>query len=236
MMNGTIAGFALSTVLLAACSAGGAPDSVDRMARSEVEAIVQEYLTENPEVLQAALVEVQQLERRQTFESLLDNPADPTVGPDDAPITIVEFFDYNCGFCRQANDWLFEQVDDGRGDVRVVFKEYPILAQSSLDATAAAIAAQRQDKYREMHVALMQAPEITDEIINGAATSIGLDMEKFRADRTDPRLLELVQRVRQEAELAGVEGTPGFFVNGIYHSGFRRETMQEILEEARAAL
>ncbi len=56
MMNGTIAGFALSTVLLAACSAGGAPDSVDRMARSEVEAIVQEYLTENPEVLQAALV------------------------------------------------------------------------------------------------------------------------------------------------------------------------------------
>ncbi len=61
-------------------------------------------------------------------------------------------------------------------------------------------------------------------------------MEKFRADRTDPRLLELVQRVRQEAELAGVEGTPGFFVNGIYHSGFRRETMQEILEEARAAL
>ena len=141
MMNGTIAGFALSTVFLAACSAGGAPDSVDRMARSEVEAIVQEYLTENPEVLQAALVEVQQLERRQTFESLLGNPADPTVGPDDAPITIVEFFDYNCGFCRQANDWLFEQVDDGRGDVRVVFKEYPILAQSSLDATAAAIAA-----------------------------------------------------------------------------------------------
>ena len=236
MMNGTLAGFALTILLLTACSAGGAPDSVDRMARSEVEAIVQEYLTKNPEVLQAALVEVQQLERRQTFESLLGNPADPTVGPDDAPITIVEFFDYNCGFCRQANDWLFEQVDDGRGDVRVVFKEYPILAQSSLDATAAAIAAQRQDKYREMHVALMQAPEITDEIINGAATSIGLDLQKFRADRADPRLLELVQRVRQEAELAGVEGTPGFFVNGIYHSGFRRETMQEILEEARAAL
>lgn len=229
-------GTLLAGALACACSSGGAPDEIDRMARSEVELIIKEYLISNPEVLQAANLEVEALERQQTFESLLDNADDPSIGPEDAPITIVEFFDYNCSFCKQANDWLFEQVDGRSGDVRVVFKEYPILAQSSLDATAAAMAAHKQGKYREMHVALMKAPEITDETISSAADSIGLDREKFDADRADPGLLPFIQRIREEAEEAGVEGTPGFFVNGAFHSGFRRTTMEEILDDARAAL
>lgn len=228
---------ATACLTLSACSGGGgAPDSVDRMARSEVEAIVKEYLVSNPEVLQAALVEVEALERDQKFVQLLSAPGDPTIGPADAPITIVEFFDYNCGYCRQANDWLFEQVDDRRGDVRVVFKEYPILAQSSLDATKAAMAAERQGKYREMHIALMKSPDVTAERISSIAKSIGLDERKFTADMEDPAILEHVQRIYAEAEAVGVNGTPGFFVNGAFQSGFREDVMEAMLETARSAL
>lgn len=226
----------LAGLSLTACSAGGPPDSVDRMARSEVEAIVKEYLVSNPEVLQEALEEVHELERQQTFVQLTQEPGDPTIGPADAPITIVEFFDYNCGYCRQANDWLFDQVDDRRGDIRVVFKEYPILAQSSLDAAKAAMAANRQGKYREMHIALMKSPDLSEENIAKIAVSVGLDQQKFERDLADPELLQHIQRVYGEAEDVGVEGTPGFFVNGEFHNGFRQETMQALLEDARKGL
>lgn len=235
-MKRLIVGLLAAGLGLAACSAGGAPDQVDRMARSEVEAIVKDYLVSNPEVLQEALAEVHQLERRQIFAQLVAEPDDPTIGPADAPITIVEFFDYNCGFCRQANDWLFEQVDDRRGDIRVVFKEYPILAQTSLGAAQAALAAERQGKYREMHVALMKSPDLSEEGIAKIAKSVGLDQEQFERDMADPKILEHIQRVYGEAEEVGVEGTPGFFVNGEFHNGFRKETMQALLEDARKAL
>lgn len=235
-MKRTLIGILIAGITLASCSAGGPPDEVDRMARSEVEAIVKDYLISNPEVLQAAMAEVEELERAQTFSSLLDEPGDPTIGPADAPITIVEFFDYNCGYCRKANDWLFEQVDDRRGDIRVVFKEYPILAQSSLEGTKAAIAADRQGKYREMHVALMKSPEVNAESISKIAKSIGLDEAKLAKDMESEETLQLVQRVYGEADAVGVEGTPGFFVNGAFHNGFREETMDKLLEEARRAL
>ena len=141
--------------LLAACSAQSAPDSVDRMARSEVEAIVREYLVSNPEALAAGLEALQKQEQAKLFARLASHPDDPSLGPKDAPVTIVEFFDYNCGYCRVANDWVFDTIDDRSGDVRVIFKEYPILAESSILAARAALAAHRQGKYREMHVALM---------------------------------------------------------------------------------
>ncbi len=235
-MKHLLIGIVITAAGLVGCSPSGAPGEIDRMARSEVEAIVKDYLVSNPAVLQEALAEVHSLERRQTFDQLLAEPGDPTIGPADAPITIVEFFDYNCGFCKQANDWLFEQVDDRRGDIRVVFKEYPILAQSSLEASKAAIAADRQGKYREMHIALMKAPELNEERIQTISKSIGLDEDQFAKDLADPSVLELVQRIYAEAEAVGVEGTPGFFVNGAFHNGFRVETMQALLADARRAL
>lgn len=224
---------ALPVVLaLGACSQK-TPDSVDRMARSEVEAIVKDYLLQNPEVLADALVELQKRESDKLFANLVSHPDDPSLGPDNAKITIVEFFDYNCGYCKSANDWVFQEVDAREGDVRVIFKEYPILAQSSLTASKAALAADRQGKYREMHTALMKSRDLSPETITKIATSIGLDMARFNKDMESDKAMEHVQRIHAEAEEAQVQGTPGFFINGKFLNGFDKDQLTKMVEDER---
>jgi protein-disulfide isomerase len=226
----------VSLAILGACSQGAeAPASVDRMARSEVEAIVKDYLIQNPEVLSEAIDALQAHEQKKLFTQLASSGDDPSLGPKDAPITIVEFFDYNCGYCKLATDWVFEAVDSRQGDVRVVFKEYPILAESSLLAAKAALAADKQGKYREMHVALMKAKTLDHANIDKIAASIGLDVARLRKDMESDAALEHVQRIHAEAEQAQIQGTPGFFINGEPFSGFQKETLDKMLAEARKA-
>ncbi len=227
--------FALPVLAALAGCSQGTPDSVDRMARSEVEAIIKEYLVTNPEVLADALVELQKREGDKLFAKLVSSPDDPALGPKDAPITIVEFFDYNCGYCKAANDWVFEEVDAREGDIRVIFKEYPILAQSSLTSAKAALAADKQGKYREMHVALMKAKDLSPESITKIATSIGLNIERFNKDMESDKAMEHVQRIHAEAEEAQVQGTPGFFINGKFVNGFDKDLLTKMIEDERKA-
>lgn len=225
----------LGALAFAACSqAGGAPSSVDRMAKSEVEAIVKEYLLKNPEVLSEALTELGKHEQDKLFTSLLAEGGDPVIGPKDAPITVIEFFDYNCGYCKVANEWVFEQAADKRGDVKVVFKEFPILAETSVEAAKAALAADRQGKYREMHIALMKTKDLTPAGIDKVATSVGLDMAKWKSDMASDGVLIQIDRVMGQAERAGIQGTPGFFINGEFLNGFDKGRLDKIIEEARA--
>ena len=229
-----ISAVSAATLLLAACSQGGkVPDSVDRMARSEVEAIVKNYLISNPEVLSEAITALGKHEQQKVFASLLTQSNDPSLGPKDAPITIVEFFDYNCGYCKAATDWVFNQVDDRQGDVRVVFKEFPILAESSLDAAKAALAADRQGKYREMHNALMKTRDLTPEGLEKTARSVGLDVAKWKTDMASDGVLIQIDQVRMQGEQAGVQGTPGFFINGQFLNGFHEETLRRAIDNAR---
>jgi protein-disulfide isomerase len=104
-----------AALILAACSGQkqtSAPEAVDRMARQEVEAIVKDYLLNNPEVLVEAFTELDRRQSQASFEKLISHDNDPSVGPKDAPVTIVEFFDYNCGYCKAANDWVMDQAAD----------------------------------------------------------------------------------------------------------------------------
>lgn len=217
---------------LAGC-AKGPPDSVDRMARAEVEAIVKDYLIKNPEVLSAALEELGRHERNKVFETLIADNSDPTIGPRNAPITIVEFFDYNCGYCKAANPWVFDQVDDKRGDIRVIFKEFPILAESSLAAAKASLAADQQGKYREMHLALMKTKDLSPEGLEKTARSVGLNVEKWNKDMESPIVMEHIERVLKQSDTAGVAGTPGFFINGEFLNGFDEGRLNRIVEDAR---
>lgn len=223
-----------ATLLLAACSQqASVPDSVDRMARSEVEAIVKNYLISNPEVLSEAITALGKHEQQKVFASLLTQTNDPSLGPKDAPVTIVEFFDYNCGYCKAATDWVFKQVDDRQGDVRVVFKEFPILAESSMEAAKAALAADRQGKYRDMHNALMKTRDLTPEGLEKAARSVGLDVAKWKTDMASDSVLIQIDQVRMQGEQAGVQGTPGFFINGQFLNGFHEGTLQRAIDDAR---
>jgi protein-disulfide isomerase len=232
--------------MLAACSGQkaeiAAPDAIDRMSKAEVEAIVKEYLVREPEVLLAAFAE---LERREAaakvaaaeaiWPELIKTRNDPVLGPASAPITIVEFTDYNCGFCKSATPWVMNQVDNRRGDVRVILKESAVRGANSELAAKAALAAHRQGKYREMHVALMKVPAnaYSPEIIERIGKSVGLDLVRMKKDMDDKALHDLVAQHVAEFDRAGLEGTPGFFINGKYVAGFDQESLEALIAGAR---
>jgi len=242
--------FCAAALLLAGSCSGqkqaSAPEAVDRMARSEVEAIVKDYLLKNPEVLIEAFNELDRRHNEESFAKLVSHDNDPSIGPKSAPVTIVEFFDYNCGYCKAANDWVLRQADSRDGKVRVVFKEFPILRESSKLASKAAYAADKQGKYREMHVALMKSRALapmteegkedlagTAKEIDRVAKSIGLNVDKLHKDMANDALELRIQTVHEEAAGAGIEATPGFFVNGQTLQGFNEEQLDKMIAKAR---
>jgi protein-disulfide isomerase len=238
-MRLTLLAVATLALVLAACSAGGktevkAPDSVNRMQKSEVEAIVKDYLINNPEVLAEAFGELQRREEVKTFTKLVNEKDDPSIGPADAPITIVEFFDYNCGYCKAANPWVFEQLANKKNDVRVIFKEYPVLAESSHFASTAALAAAKQGKYREMHLTMMKSHDFSPESVDKMATSVGLNLDQLHKDMKSEEVGDHITRVLTEGQQSDVKGTPGFFVNGVFLNGYNQEQLQQMVDNERA--
>lgn len=232
--------------LLAACSGPpgevAAPDAIDRMEKAEVEAIVKEYLIREPEVLIAAFGELEKREAaikvakaEALWPELLKAKDDPVLGRADAPITIVEFTDYNCGFCKSATPWVMNHVDDRRGDIRFIIKESAVRGANSELAARAALAAHRQGKYREMHIALMKVPAnaYTQETIDRIGTSVGLDLDRMNKDMADKALHDIVARHVDEFDRAGLDGTPGFFVNGKYVAGFDTQSLEALIASER---
>lgn len=236
-------------MVAAACSPAGsvkAPDSVDRMSRAEVEAIVKDMFLKEPEFLEQVVDKLNENKAAAQAKAAEEGWAklakaesgDPTLGPKDAPITIVEFTDYNCGFCKAAVSWVMNQVDDRRGDIRLVVKESAVRGTNSELAAAAALAAQKQGKWREMHIALMRVPAnaFTQEVVDTIAKSVGLDMNRYKADMASKEVKERIARAVQDYANVGLEGTPTFFINGVYVGGFGEDHLNEVIRQAREKL
>lgn len=236
---------AVAALGAAACSGGEtkAPDSIDRMSKAEVEAIVKEYLLREPEILfemQAAYqrnqLATQTLAAEGAWDKLIaSSKDDPFIGRKDAPITIVEFSDYDCGVCKMAVPWVMSQVDDRRSDIKVIIKESAVRGEDSRRAAIAALAAHNQGKYRDMHVALMKAPAnaYTPENLEIVAKSVGLDVARWKADMARPELVQRVDRSVKEFDLAGLQGTPSFLINGKYVGGFAQDELESLIEATR---
>ena len=126
--------------------------------KSEIKSIIKEFITETPEIIRDVLTQLaitEQAEQKRAALALLkDDGGDPEIGPSDAAITIYEFSDYNCGYCKRIFIDL-QAVLAEQPDVRLVVKEFPILAETSVLAAKAAVAAQRQGKFRQFHIAMM---------------------------------------------------------------------------------
>lgn len=232
----------------AACSGERtkAPDSIDRMSKAEVEAIVKEYLLREPEIIfemQNALNVKSALEQTIKAEAAWDAlyasaKDDPFIGPKDAPITIIEFTDYDCGWCKRVLPQVIEFADDRRGDTRVVFKELHWQGSGDGAPSRAALAAQRQGKYREMHLALMKAPANarTPEYVESIARSIGLDIPRWKKDMASDAVKQQAARFEAEARSAGLSGTPAFLVNGTFIGGADMEGLRSLVEAKRQEL
>jgi protein-disulfide isomerase len=211
----------------------------------EFEQRVREYLLKNPEVIMEALQVLQERQRAAEAENLkrtiaelseeiLNDPAAPVGGDPSGDVTLVEFFDYNCPYCRRVAPTVteLEQADPG---LRLVYKEFPILGPGSQFAAGAALASQRQGKYVPFHNALMQATEqVTEEIVMETAREVGLDTEQLRADMQDPAIDEAIARNLQLAEALGITGTPSFIIGDeVVPGAVDLRTLESLITRAR---
>jgi len=193
------------------------PDVFDARQKDAIRAIMKEYLLQQPEILREAIAELNKRqemaaegERKKALASLYKEQSPFSTG--DGKVTVVEFFDYNCGYCRKAFHNLVSVANDDK-DVRVVFVEFPILSEESRLASQAAIAATKQNKYFEFHRALMEHNgPVKEDTIFKAAADVGINVEKLKEDMKAPEVNELIEKNLQLGTAMGVQGTPAIFV------------------------
>jgi len=159
----------------------------------------------------------------------------PSIGAADAPVTIIEFLDFQCPFCSRTEATIQRIMREYPGKVRLVFKQHPLIAihPQAMLASEAALAAHDQGRYREMHEKLFTiARQLTRENILQAGRDIGLDMDKFTADLDSGKYRPTVESEIQQAVSVGATGTPAFFINGRYLNGARPfEQFKPIVEQ-----
>ena len=236
----TFAATAIALALIAVSGCAQAESKGRDMKRADVENIIKEYLMENPEILREALIELDKKEDRAALaavsDALFKDPRDVSIGPKDAKVTIVEFFDYNCGFCKQSSDWLKEVMDKYPNEVRIVFKELPILdgrTKTSRNAAKAALAAGRQGKYSTMHFALMNERSLNKERILAIAKEAGLDMDKLKKDMEDPGMeQQLEDGLLLANRIPSLTGTPFFVINDDFMAGADAKRLDAMLKKA----
>jgi protein-disulfide isomerase len=225
---------ALAFALIAAPAASA--QSFNAQQQSEIRAIVRDYLVHNPDVLREAL---DALQARQTAERVAraqNDPRDFSLGPRNAPITIVEFFDYRCPYCLAALPWVTDIVRTRR-DVRFVFKEMPIYSlhgEPAVEASQASIAAMPQGRYYQFHRALLSFEgDLTSARINQIAQQSGIDVPRMRRAMNDRNIDKLLQDNYQLAtDLAGSPATPTFLINGRLVSGADEQRLNDLLRQA----
>lgn len=207
---------------------------------------VRDYLMTHPEVIVEALHE---LDRRQKAESeaqqkqaliahrdaLVAAPGDPVAGNPAGAITVVEFFDYRCPYCKAIAADMIETLD-AEGDVRIVFKEFPILGQDSIAAAHAALAADRQGKYLPFHQALMAHEGALDRAaLLDVAEEVGLDTARLQEDMEAPEIVAIIQRNLDLADALRIGGTPAFVVGDTLVPGaVDMETLRRLVDDARS--
>lgn len=195
----------------------------DPAFQQAVEQVVEQYIRAHPEVIEQTLQALQV--KRETEErdrvrkviatkqaELLNDPNSPVSGNLEGDVTVVEFFDYRCGYCKRVAGAVTQlQQDDP--NVRVVYKDYPILGEASVLAARAALASKAQGKHMAFHEALLASKnELTQETILKIATAVGLDKERLNTDMQAPTILAIIEDNRALARELGINGTPGFIV------------------------
>jgi len=238
---------ALASALAIALTATGAraQDNETLSERAKTEQIVHDYLLANPEVIVEALEKYQARLEQATAEKrvqalterreeLLHDPASPVLGNPNGDVTVVEFFDYRCPYCKTVAGSFIELFEKD-GNVRFVLKEYPILGPESEYAAKAAMAAGKQDKYRDLHLALMSFKgKLTNDDVMGLAADAGLDIPRLVKDMQSAEIADSLKRNFEIGEALGVRGTPAFIVGDeLIPGAISAEDMQNRIAAAR---
>jgi protein-disulfide isomerase len=214
---------------LALCGAplSASAESFSDAQRGDIETIVRNYLIAHPEVLEEAMNELSkrqaaaEAEKHQAgvaknADAIFNSPRGVTVGNKDGDVTLVEFFDYNCGYCKRA---MIDMLDLMKSDskLKVVLKEFPVLSQGSVEAAQVAVAVRMQDpsgkKYLDFHQKLLGGRGAADKArAMAVAKEVGLDMAKLEKDMASPEVKATLEENLKLAEAMGMNGTPSYVV------------------------
>ena len=215
--------------------------------RKELESIIKDYLVSNPEVMmevQNALEsKMEKIQTERTSQAIQQNASEifkpassPVVGNAKGDVTVIEFFDYNCPYCKKAFHELAELVDKDK-QVKVILKEFPILNKGSEETSKVALAAKMQGKYWEFHRAMQELQGQSNEAAAlRVAEKLGLDMNKLRKDMASPEVKNEIDQTRALAAKLGIQGTPHFLVGDRIIPGAPEnllEQMQKLVAEVR---
>jgi protein-disulfide isomerase len=215
------------------------------LSDARIKELALEAIRDNPQIIIEAvqLLEAQQAAAQATAQSdVLENqryflerdPNAPVLGNPEGDVTVVEFFDYNCPYCRRAMAEV-QGLLDADQNVRLVYREWPILGEGSVFAAKAALAARRQGKYEEFHWALMSLKERAEEAsVMRLAKEIGLDIEQLRADMEASEVQDHIDTTMRLSQALGFNGTPSFVIGDNLVPGFvEQERLEALVEQVR---
>ena len=233
-----------AALLLGLLPTGGAAQA---LTEDRVKEIIVQTLRENPELVLEALQAVEQRQAEEQAaaaravlsadrDTLDRDPNAPVLGNPDGDVTIVEFFDYNCPYCKRAMPEIAALFAEDP-NVRLVLREWPILSEGSVFAARAALASRVQGRYAEMHDALMgMRGKVEAETVLRVARDLGLDVEKLQTDMKAPEVEEHIATSLRLADALGFNGTPSFVIGDQLVPGFvEKAALSEAVAAARAA-
>ena len=213
--------------------------------KEEIKKLIRSYILENPEILPEA-IEILQAKQEKAKgakradvlasrkEELFNPPEGTVIANPNGDVTLVEFFDYNCGYCKHFFPTLME-VAKADPKLRVVMKEYPILGPSSAVASQAALAAMKQGKYTAFHFALLgYKGQLSNDAIMKVALETGLDLPKLREDMRAPEITAILKKNHELAQAFGIDGTPAMFIGDEFVPGaIEKEDLLKMIADAR---
>lgn len=229
--------------------ARAAGDDLTPAQKKQVEEVVRQYLLKNPELLIEAIGTLRAREEAEEAKSQGDaierrradierDPASPVGGNPKGDVTLVEFFDYRCAYCKRVHESI-QGLVKADGNIRFVYKELPLLGPESLFAARAALAAFKiaPARYAALHEKLMALPArgVTEESVMAEVKSAGLDVKAVRQRMDDPAVAKDLERVQELAGALQLRGTPSFVVGDILIPGaVDGETLKKAVAAARA--
>ncbi len=213
----------------------------------QIEEVMRDYLMRHPEVMVEALTayrqrkeqdgrEAQKLALKNAQSALLSDPGSPIGGNLEGEVSVVEFFDYQCPYCKTASTNLHNLVSEDRG-VRVVYKELPILGPPSMFGAKAALAVARQGmaQYVAFHRALMDnRGPLSEQIVFDVARGLGIDTQRLRRDMDHPGVAEQIARNLELARTLAISGTPAFVIGDeLVPGAIGRQELVRLVAKAR---
>jgi protein-disulfide isomerase len=243
-----VASLALIASLVLAPIAGRAEDKPFSDQQEEaVKKIVHDYLVQHPEAIIEAIGAFREQQRQAAQEAakkavadhrdeLINDPNSQVFGNPQGDVTVVEFFDYHCPWCKAMVDRLLDTVNSD-GKIRLVMKEFPILGPDSVYASRAAIASQQQKLYPQFHAALMHLKgPLSEDVVMQTARSVGIDVDRLKKDMADARVQSIIDANLELGRELAIDGTPGWVIGDQSSSGaMSAEAFKQLIETARKA-